>query len=128
MTQENRIKGGQIDRTKTLRFTFDGHPYTGHPGDTLASALLANGVRLMGRSFKYHRPRGPLSAGSEEPNAIVELRTGAAPLEAGVVQDDVDEAGAKPGDLSGGRGVVAAATTVARPVTHPAAVAATTRP
>jgi sarcosine oxidase subunit alpha len=49
----------------------------GHPGDTLASALLANGVRLMGRSFKYHRPRGPLSAGSEEPNAIVELRDGA---------------------------------------------------
>ncbi|MBU9699195.1 sarcosine oxidase subunit alpha family protein [Rhodobacteraceae bacterium HSP-20] len=77
MTQDNRIKGGQIDRTKTLRFTFDGHPYTGHPGDTLASALLANGVRLMGRSFKYHRPRGPISAGSEEPNAIVELRTGA---------------------------------------------------
>lgn len=77
MTQENRIKGGQIDRSRTLRFTFDGHPYTGHPGDTLASALLANGVRLMGRSFKYHRPRGPLSAGSEEPNAIVELRSGA---------------------------------------------------
>ncbi|TIO91135.1 MAG: hypothetical protein E5X90_27215, partial [Mesorhizobium sp.] len=49
----------------------------GHPGDTLASALLANGVRLMGRSFKYHRPRGVLSAGSEEPNALVELRTGA---------------------------------------------------
>ncbi len=77
MTQSHRIAGGQIDRTKTLRFTFDGLPYQGHPGDTLASALLANGVRLMGRSFKYHRPRGPLSAGSEEPNALVELRTGA---------------------------------------------------
>jgi methylglutamate dehydrogenase subunit C len=76
MTQSHRIPGGQIDRTKTLRFTFDGIPYQGHPGDTLASALLANGVRLMGRSFKYHRPRGPLSAGSEEPNALVELRTG----------------------------------------------------
>ncbi len=50
---------------------------TGHPGDTLASALLANGVRLVGRSFKYHRPRGILSAGSEEPNALVELRSGA---------------------------------------------------
>jgi sarcosine oxidase subunit alpha len=76
MTQSHRIQGGQIDRSKTLRFTFDGVPYQGHPGDTLASALLANGVRLMGRSFKYHRPRGPISAGSEEPNALVELRTG----------------------------------------------------
>jgi heterotetrameric sarcosine oxidase alpha subunit len=76
MSQTHRISGGQIDRTKTLRFTFDRVPYQGHPGDTLASALLANGVRLMGRSFKYHRPRGPLSAGSEEPNALVELRTG----------------------------------------------------
>ncbi|MBB4065439.1 sarcosine oxidase subunit alpha family protein [Gellertiella hungarica] len=77
MTQQNRISGGQIDRSRTLRFTFDGVAYAGHPGDTLASALLANGVRLMGRSFKYHRPRGPLSAGSEEPNALVELRAGA---------------------------------------------------
>ncbi|MBN8632833.1 MAG: sarcosine oxidase subunit alpha family protein [Rhodobacterales bacterium] len=76
MSQSYRIEGGQIDRSKTLRFTFDGIPYQGHPGDTLASALLANGVRLMGRSFKYHRPRGPISAGSEEPNALVELRTG----------------------------------------------------
>ncbi len=77
MSQINRIAGGQIDRSKTLNFTFDSKSYTGHPGDTLASALLANGVRLMGRSFKYHRPRGPLSAGSEEPNALVELRSGA---------------------------------------------------
>ena len=77
MSQENRISGGQIDRTKTWRFSFDGVSYQGHPGDTLASALLANGVRLMGRSFKYHRPRGPLSAGSEEPNALVQLRSGA---------------------------------------------------
>ena len=77
MTQVNRIAGGQIDRSRTLDFSFDGKGYTGHPGDTLASALLANGVRLMGRSFKYHRPRGPISAGSEEPNALVELRMGA---------------------------------------------------
>jgi sarcosine oxidase subunit alpha len=77
MSPQNRIAGGQIDRSRTLNFTFDGKPFTGHPGDTLASALLANGVRLMGRSFKYHRPRGPLSAGSEEPNALVELRSGA---------------------------------------------------
>ena len=77
MSQNNRLNGGQIDRAKSLSFTFDGTRYQGHAGDTLASALLANGVRLMGRSFKYHRPRGPISAGSEEPNAIVELREGA---------------------------------------------------
>lgn len=77
MTQVNRIKGGQIDRNTLLNFTFDGATYQGYTGDTLASALLANGVRLMGRSFKYHRPRGPLTAGSEEPNALVELRSGA---------------------------------------------------
>ncbi|WP_299749046.1 sarcosine oxidase subunit alpha family protein [uncultured Tateyamaria sp.] len=77
MTQKNRLAGGQLDRDTTLTFTFDGKSYAGHPGDTLASALLANTVRLMGRSFKYHRPRGPLTAGSEEPNAIVELRSGA---------------------------------------------------
>lgn len=69
--------GGLIDRTRTLSFRFDGNSYHGHTGDTLASALLANGVRLFGRSFKYHRPRGLLSAGPEEPNALVELRAGA---------------------------------------------------
>ena len=68
--------GGAIDRTRTLCFTFDGRGYTGHPGDTLASALLANGVRLVGRSFKYHRPRGILTAGSEEPNALVGVGRG----------------------------------------------------
>jgi sarcosine oxidase subunit alpha len=68
--------GGQIDRDRPLAFRFDGRPYQGHAGDTLASALLAGGVRLFGRSFKYHRPRGLLSAGAEEPNALVELRTG----------------------------------------------------
>ncbi|SIO30265.1 sarcosine oxidase subunit alpha [Rhodovulum sp. ES.010] len=73
----SRIDGGLIDRDRTLSFTFDGRRYRGHPGDTLASALLANGVRLIGRSFKYHRPRGVFTAGSEEPNALVELRTGA---------------------------------------------------
>ena len=69
--------GGQIDRARPLNFTFDGKPYQGFAGDTLASALLANGVKLVGRSFKYHRPRGIISAGPEEPNALVELRTGA---------------------------------------------------
>jgi sarcosine oxidase subunit alpha len=63
--------GGRIDRTKQLAFTFDGVRMIGHPGDTLASALTANGVRLIARSFKYHRPRGLVAAGSEEPNALV---------------------------------------------------------
>ena len=69
--------GGLIDRATALPFPFDGRRYEGLAGDTLASALLANGVRLVGRSFKYHRPRGILTAGSEEPNALVELRDGA---------------------------------------------------
>ena len=60
----------------SIRFTFDGTDYRGRPGDTLAAALLRNGVRLMGRSFKYHRPRGVLAAGSEEPNALVEVDRG----------------------------------------------------
>ncbi|WP_372572073.1 sarcosine oxidase subunit alpha family protein [Ruegeria jejuensis] len=76
MTQGNRLSGGQIDRNTTLNFKFDNRSYSAHPGDTLASALLANNVRLIGRSFKYHRPRGLLTAGSEEPNGIVELRSG----------------------------------------------------
>ena len=66
--------GGRIDRGRPIRFTFDGKPLEGLAGDTLASALLANGVHLMGRSFKYHRPRGLLSAGSDEPNALVAVR------------------------------------------------------
>ncbi len=69
--------GGRIRRDLTLSFTFDGRPYTGCKGDTLASALLANGVHLVGRSFKYHRPRGILSAGVEEPNALVTIDRGA---------------------------------------------------
>jgi sarcosine oxidase subunit alpha len=68
--------GGAIDRTRTLGFSFDGRRYEGHPGDTLASALIANGVRLVGRSFKYHRPRGILADGVEEPNALVQLARG----------------------------------------------------
>jgi methylglutamate dehydrogenase subunit C len=70
-------RGGLIDRTQPRRFRFDGVEYGGYAGDTLASALLASGVGLVARSFKYHRPRGVLSAGPEEPNALVELRTGA---------------------------------------------------
>jgi sarcosine oxidase subunit alpha len=77
MQQFRNKAGGLVDRGTTLRFRFDGRAYEGHPGDTLASALLANGVRLVGRSFKYHRPRGVVSSGAEEPNALVELREGA---------------------------------------------------
>src|SRR3954471_22782591 len=69
--------GGRIDRRLPLRFTFDGRAYTGFAGDMLASALLANSVHLMARSFKYHRPRGIMTAGSEEPNALVEIDRGA---------------------------------------------------
>ncbi|MBO9403384.1 sarcosine oxidase subunit alpha family protein [Shimia sp. R9_3] len=76
MAQNNRLSGGLINRDAALNFKFDGNTYQGFEGDTLASALLANGVRLMGRSFKYHRPRGTLTAGSEEPNALVEVRSG----------------------------------------------------
>jgi sarcosine oxidase subunit alpha len=72
MTQNYRLaSGGLIDRRVIIPFTFDGKTMTGHAGDTLASALLANGVHLVGRSFKYHRPRGIVSAGAEEPNALV---------------------------------------------------------
>jgi len=62
-----------VDKDKPLSFTFDGKPYQGFDGDTLASALLRNKVKLVGRSFKYHRPRGIMGAGSEEPNALVEI-------------------------------------------------------
>jgi len=68
--------GGRIDRARRVAFSFDGRDYTGFAGDTLASALLANGVHLVGRSFKYHRPRGILAAGVEEPNALVEVDRG----------------------------------------------------
>lgn len=77
MTQSHRLNGGLTNRDKSISFSFNGHNYTGFEGDTLASALLANGVRFVGRSFKYHRPRGVFSAGSEEPNALVTLGTGA---------------------------------------------------
>ena len=68
--------GGRIDRSQRIEFSFDGKTYTGFAGDTLASALLANGVTLFGRSFKYHRPRGIMAAGSEEPNALVSVDRG----------------------------------------------------
>ncbi len=69
--------GGLIDRSRPLCFRFDGTDYAGYAGDTLASALMANGIKVIGRSFKYHRPRGIFTAGAEEPNALVTLRSGA---------------------------------------------------
>jgi sarcosine oxidase subunit alpha len=66
--------GGRVHRDRRIRFTFDGKTYEGLQGDTLASALLANGVHLVGRSFKYHRPRGIMTAGPEEPSALVTVR------------------------------------------------------
>ncbi len=69
--------GGSLDRNKPIRFRFDGRQFSGYQGDTLASALLANGVRVVGRSFKYHRPRGVFGLGVEEPSAMVQLRGGA---------------------------------------------------
>ncbi len=78
MTQPFRLPtGGSVDRTRPLAFEYDGVAYQGYAGDTLASALLANGVHLIARSFKYHRPRGIFSAGAEEPNAMVQLAHGA---------------------------------------------------
>ncbi len=72
-----RVPGrGRVDARRPVGFTFDGVRYQGAAGDTVASALLANGVHLMGRSFKYHRPRGPVAAGSEEPNALIGTRRG----------------------------------------------------
>jgi sarcosine oxidase subunit alpha len=81
VTEHARLaKGGAINRQKTLQFRFNGVYYTGYEGDTLASALLANGVKVVGRSFKYHRPRGIFTAGEEEPCALVETGEGAARL------------------------------------------------
>lgn len=81
MSQSHRLgSGGRIDRETFIEFTFNGRRYKGHPGDTVASALLANGVRIVGRSFKYHRPRGIFAAGAEEPNALLQLESGARTL------------------------------------------------
>ncbi|MDA9431810.1 sarcosine oxidase subunit alpha family protein [Bradyrhizobium sp. CCBAU 51627] len=76
MTSYRLDKGGLIDRSKPLSFTFDGKGMIGVEGDSLASALLANGQMLLGRSFKYHRPRGVISAGASEPNALMTVAQG----------------------------------------------------
>jgi heterotetrameric sarcosine oxidase alpha subunit len=77
MSPRRSSSGGRVNRSSQIEFTFDGRSYSGHPGDTLASALLANGVTLFARSFKYHRPRGVFSAGVEEPSALVTVLRGA---------------------------------------------------
>ena len=75
MTQSFRLEsGGLINRDKKISFKFNGKNYFGYEGDTLASALLANGVHLVGRSFKYHRPRGFFGAGVDEPNAKLQIQ------------------------------------------------------
>ena len=74
MTQIFRLENeGLVNRNKPIDFIFNGKKYTGYEGDTLASALLANGVHLIGRSFKYHRPRGFFGAGVDEPNAKLQV-------------------------------------------------------
>jgi sarcosine oxidase subunit alpha len=78
MTQTHRLSNrGRIDPSKSIEFTFNGRTYFGCQGDTLASALLANGEHFVARSWKYHRPRGIMTAGVDEPNALVQLETGA---------------------------------------------------
>ena len=73
MTRATRVKSSLINTKKELNFIFNGKKYKGFEGDTLASALLANNIKLIARSFKYHRPRGIVCAGSHEPNALVEI-------------------------------------------------------
>ena len=72
-----RLPGSRVNAEQPIFFTFDGQPYRGYEGDTLASALLANGVDVVGRSFKVHRPRGVFGSGKEETNALVQLESGA---------------------------------------------------
>ena len=80
MQPDRLSSGGRIDRSRPLTFHFNGRTCQGYAGDTLASALLANGIRVVGRSFKYHRPRGIMAIGADEPNAIVQVGTGAATI------------------------------------------------
>ena len=91
MTKNLRVKTGKaIDETYRISFKFNGSTYYGFKGDTLASALLANNIHLVGRSFKYHRPRGIMTAGSEEPNAIVQLHDNTSRTEPNVRATEVE--------------------------------------
>ncbi len=78
MNQSNRLAdGGRVDRTRPVQFKFNGQVVSGFAGDTVASALLANGIHLVARSFKYHRPRGIMGSGAEEPSALLQVGWGA---------------------------------------------------
>ena len=91
MPENLRVKSSKfIDETTRVSFKFNGKNYYGYKGDTLASALIANGIHLVGRSFKYHRPRGIMTAGSEEPNAIVQLNNNSALSEPNVRATEVE--------------------------------------
>jgi len=76
MTAPNRLPGKGRLKGNAIHFSFDGKKYAALEGDTLASALIANDVHLVGRSFKYHRPRGILTHGSDEPNALLQIDRG----------------------------------------------------
>ena len=91
MTKNLRVKTSKfIDETYKISFKFNGKTYYGFKGDTLASALLANDIHLVGRSFKYHRPRGIMTAGSEEPNAIVQLHNNTSRTEPNVRATEIE--------------------------------------
>ena len=83
-------KNNFIDQTVRISFKFNGKKLFGYKGDTLASALLANNIHLVGRSFKYHRPRGRMTAGSEEPNAIVQLHSNTSRTEPNVRATEIE--------------------------------------
>ncbi len=91
MTNNLRVKSSKfIDETYKISFKFNNKTYYGYKGDTLASALLANNIHLVGRSFKYHRPRGIMTAGSEEPNAIVQLHKNTSRTEPNVRATEIE--------------------------------------
>ena len=91
MIKNLRVKSSKlVDETYRISFKFNGSTYYGFKGDTLASALLANNIHLVGRSFKYHRPRGIMTAGSEEPNAIVQLHNGTSRTEPNVRATEIE--------------------------------------
>ena len=91
MSKNLRVKTSKfIDETYKISFKFNGKTYYGYKGDSLASALLANDIHLVGRSFKYHRPRGIMTAGSEEPNAIVQLHDNSSRSEPNVRATEIE--------------------------------------
>ena len=91
MTKNLRVKTSKfIDETYKISFKFNGKTFYGYKGDTLASALLSNDIHLVGRSFKYHRPRGIMTAGSEEPNAIIQLHSNSSRTEPNVRATEIE--------------------------------------